>query len=147
EIYSFDLEPGLLSGLYQGLWEERHLVALNDVPPLLLRAIIDVEDQRFYEHHGIDMAGGLRAVWINMRSGHLVQGGSTLTQQLMKNFFLTDERSMRRKLTEALMALAVERRFSKQDILENYINEIYLGQRGAQGIYGVWEASRFYFAK
>jgi len=147
EIYSIDLEPELISGLYQGVWEERHLVSLDEVPPLLLRAIIDVEDQHFYKHHGIDGFGVMRALWINLRSGHVVQGGSTLTQQLMKNFFLTNERSAKRKLREALMALIVERRFSKQEILENYINEIYLGQKGAQGIYGLWEASRFYFSK
>jgi len=147
ELYTIDLEPELISGLYQGVWEERHLVTLEDVPPLLLRAIIDVEDQHFYEHHGIDVTGVLRALWIDLTHGEIVQGGSTLTQQLMKNFFLTDERSMRRKVSEAGMALVVEYRFSKQEILENYINEIYLGQKGAQGIYGVWEASRFYFAK
>ncbi len=147
EVYAIELEPELLSGLYQGAWEERRLVTLEGVSPLLLRAIIAVEDQRFYEHHGIDVSGIVRAVWVNLRSGHLVQGGSTLTQQLMKNFFLTDERSLKRKLREALMALIVERRFSKQEILENYVNEIYLGQKGAQGIYGVWEAARFYFAK
>jgi penicillin-binding protein 1B len=146
DLYAIELEPELLSGLYQGAWEERHLVTLDEVPPLLLRAIIDVEDQHFYEHHGIDLRGIARASWVNLRSGHTVQGGSTLTQQLMKNFFLTDERSIKRKLREALMALIVERRFTKQEILENYINEIYLGQKGAQGIYGVWEASRFYFA-
>jgi penicillin-binding protein 1B len=86
-------------------------------------------------------------MWVNLRSGHLAQGGSTLTQQLMKNFFLTEERTLRRKLTEAAMALVVERRFSKQEILENYLNEIYLGQRGSQAIHGVWEAADFYFAK
>jgi len=147
ELYTIELDPALISGLYQGVWEERRLVALNEVPPLLLRAIIDVEDQHFYEHHGIDVSGIARALWVDLRSGHILQGGSTLTQQLMKNFFLTDERNLKRKLTEALMALIVEHRFSKQEILENYINEIYLGQKGAQGIYGVWEASRFYFAK
>lgn len=147
ELFAIELEPALLSGLYQGAWEERHLVSLGEVPPLLLRAIIDVEDQHFYEHHGIDVNGVARALFVNLRSGHTVQGGSTLTQQLMKNFFLTDERSMRRKVREALMALIVERRFTKQEILENYVNEIYFGQKGAQGIYGVWEASRFYFAK
>jgi len=146
DLYAIELEPELLSGLYQGAWEERHLVTLDEVPPLLLRAIIDVEDQHFYDHHGIDVRGIVRALWVNLRSGHTVQGGSTLTQQLMKNFFLTDERNIKRKLREALMALIVERRFTKREILENYINEIYLGQKGAQGIYGVWEASRFYFA-
>jgi len=147
EIYALELEPKLISGLFRDVWEERHLVALPDVPPLLLRAIIDVEDQRFYSHPGIDFFGVARALLVNVRSGETVQGGSTLTQQLMKNFFLSDERTLRRKVREAGMALVVERRFTKEQILENYINEIYLGQRGAQGIYGVWEASHFYFAK
>ena len=146
-LHTLEIEPELLSGVYDAVWEERRLVTLSEVPPLLLRAIIDVEDQRFYRHHGIDLSGIARALWVNLRSRRTVQGGSTLTQQLMKNFFLTAERSIERKLTEALMALIVERRFSKDEILENYINQIYLGQKGAQGVYGVWEASRFYFAK
>jgi penicillin-binding protein 1B len=82
-----------------------------------------------------------------LTSGGIVQGGSTLTQQLMKNFFLGDERTFKRKVKEALMALIAERKYSKEEILENYLNEIYLGQRGAQGIFGVWEAARFYFSK
>jgi penicillin-binding protein 1B len=147
ELYSIELEPKLLSGLFRNVWEERRLVQLDEVPPLLLRAVIDVEDQHFYSHHGIDLSGVARALFVNLRSGETVQGGSTLTQQLMKNFFLSDERTLSRKLREAGMALVVEHRFSKEQILQNYINEIYLGQRGAQGIYGVWEASRFYFAK
>ncbi len=146
ELYAVELDPELISGLYAGVWQERRLVTLDAVPPLLLRAIIDVEDQHFYEHHGIDVSGVFRALWVDLRRGHIVQGGSTLTQQLMKNFFLTDERSIKRKLREALMAIIVERRFSKEEILTNYINEIYLGQKGAQGIYGVSEAARFYFA-
>jgi len=147
ELFTLELDPELISGLYEGIWEERHLVTLDQVSPMLLRGIIDVEDQRFYDHHGIDYAGILRALWVDLRNRRMEQGGSTLTQQLMKNFFLTDERSLKRKLSEALMAVIVERRFSKQEILANYINEIYLGQKGAQGIYGVWEASRFYFGK
>lgn len=147
ELYTLELDPELISGLYLGIWEERHLVSLDQVPPLLLRGIIDVEDQHFYDHHGIDLGGIVRALWVDLRSRRLEQGGSTLTQQLMKNFFLTDERSLKRKLSEALMAMIVERRFSKQEILTNYVNEIYLGQKGAQGIYGVWEAARFYFGK
>ena len=141
-----DLEPPVLGGLYQGDWEERRLVTLDDVPPVLVQAILTTEDRRFYDHHGVDVTGIARAMWVNLRRGHLAQGGSTLTQQLMKNFFLTEERTLRRKLTEAAMALVVERRFSKQEILENYLNEIYLGQRGSQAIHGVWEAARFYFA-
>jgi penicillin-binding protein 1B len=147
ESYSLELEPKLIGGLYRDVWEERRVVTLDEVPPLLLRAIIDVEDQRFYSHHGIDLLGVARAAVVNVRRGGLVQGGSTLTQQLMKNFFLSDERTWGRKLREAGMAVIVEQRFSKEEILENYINEIYLGQRGAQGVFGVWEASRFYFAK
>jgi penicillin-binding protein 1B len=84
----------------------------------------------------------MRAMWVNFRSGAVVQGGSTLTQQLVKNFFLGSERTMSRKLKEAFMALIVERNYSKNEILENYLNEIYLGQKGSQGIYGVWEASQ-----
>jgi penicillin-binding protein 1B len=147
ELFALELEPKLISGLFRDVWEERRVVTLDEVPPLLLRAIIDVEDRRFYSHAGIDVVSIGRAFVVNLRSGETVQGGSTLTQQLMKNFFLTDERTMQRKLREAAMALIVERRFSKEQILQNYINEIYLGQRGAQGIYGVWEASGFYFAK
>src|SRR5262249_45289690 len=105
------------------------------------------EDQRFFEHRGVDPRGIARAIWVNLTSGRVVQGGSTLTQQLMKNFFLTEERSLGRKLREAVMAVVAERRYSKRQILENYLNEIYLGQNGAQGVFGVWEASRFYFRK
>ena len=110
-------------------------------------AILAIEDERFYHHHGIDPVSIVRATWVNLRSGGVVQGGSTLTQQLMKNFFLTDERKYSRKIKEAIMALIAERKYSKDEILENYLNEIYLGQRGSQGIFGVWEASQFYFSK
>lgn len=147
ESFSVELGGSLLSGLYKDVWEERHVVKLDQVSPMLLRAIIDVEDQRFYEHRGVDPIGVARAVWTNLHSGHLLQGGSTLTQQLMKNMFLTSERKWQRKLREAAMALIVEFRFSKEEILERYINEIYLGQRGIQGIFGVWQASHFYFSK
>lgn len=147
ELFNLELGGALISGLFKDVWEERRVVTLDEVSPLLLRAIIDVEDQRFYEHHGIDPVGIARAVVVNFRSGRTSQGGSTLTQQLMKNLFLSSERSVRRKLYEAAMALIVEYRFSKEEILERYINEIYLGQRGAQGVFGVWEASRFYFSK
>ncbi|HVN87909.1 MAG TPA: PBP1A family penicillin-binding protein [Candidatus Binatia bacterium] len=146
-LYTVEIEPELITGLYENVWEERHLVTLDDVPPLLPRAIMAVEDQHFYEHHGIDPMGIARALWVNLRSGQTVQGGSTLTQQLVKNFLLTPERSLERKLKEFAMALVVEHRYSKREILEAYLNEIYLGQRGAQGVYGVWEAAQFYFAK
>jgi len=147
ELFSLELEPELVTGLYDRIWEERRLVNLSDVPPLLVRAILAIEDERFYNHRGIDPVAILRASWANLRSGGVVQGGSTLTQQLMKNFFLGDERTLQRKIKEVLMALVAERKYSKEEILENYLNKIYLGQKGAQGIFGVWEAAQFYFFK
>ncbi|MCX8073001.1 MAG: PBP1A family penicillin-binding protein [Candidatus Binatia bacterium] len=147
ELPTLELEPALLSGLYAEEWEERRIVSVEEVPPLLVQAILDTEDRRFFEHRGIDVYGILRALWANLRAQRVVEGGSTLTQQLMKNFFLDDERTLRRKLQEAMMAFLIEREFSKEEILENYLNEIYLGQRGAQAIHGVWEASQFYFGK
>lgn len=147
ELFSLELEPELITGLYDRIWQERRVVRLAEVPPLVVKAVLAVEDERFYRHHGIDPVSVLRAVWVNLRSGGVVQGGSTLTQQLMKNFFLGDERTLERKGKEALMALIAERKYSKDEILENYLNEIYLGQKGSQGIFGVWEASQFYFSK
>jgi penicillin-binding protein 1B len=146
ERFSFQLEPEVITGLYDTVWEERRLVTLDRVPPLLVRAIITTEDQRFYSHHGIDFIGILRALLVNLRHRAIVQGGSTLTQQLVKNFFLTDERTVRRKLRELVLAPIVERRYTKAQILEAYLNEIYLGQHGLQGIFGVWEGAHFYFA-
>jgi penicillin-binding protein 1B len=147
DLFSLELEPELVTGLYDRIWQERRLVNLSEVPPLLARAILVIEDERFYRHRGIDPVAILRASWANLRSGGIVQGGSTLTQQLMKNFFLGDERTLRRKVKEVLMALVAERKYAKEEILENYLNEIYLGQKGAQGIFGVWEAAQFYFSK
>jgi penicillin-binding protein 1B len=147
EIFSLELEPELITGLYDRVWEERRVVTLGEVPPLIVKAVLAVEDERFYTHHGVDPASIVRAFWVNLRSGGVVQGGSTLTQQLMKNFFLSDERKLSRKIKEAIMALIAERKYTKKEILENYLNEIYLGQRGSQGIFGIWEAAQFYFSK
>jgi len=147
ELFSLELEPELVTGLYDRVWEERRLVKLAEAPPLLVPAILAIEDERFYSHRGIDPVAILRASWANLRSGGIVQGGSTLTQQLMKNFFLGDERTLHRKVKEVLMALVAEWKYSKEEILQNYLNEIYLGQKGAQGIFGVWEAAQFYFSK
>ncbi len=147
EIFDLELEPELVTGLYERIWKERRVIKLAEVPPILVNAILATEDERFFSHHGIDPIGILRAMWVNLHSMSFQQGGSTLTQQLVKNFFLTDERTLSRKIHEAMMALIAERKYSKQTILENYLNEIYLGQRGSQGIFGVWEAARFYFSK
>lgn len=147
ELFSLQLEPETVSGLFDTTFEARREVHLDALPPLLPRAVLVVEDRRFYEHHGIDPVGILRAAATNVRSGGVVQGGSTLTQQLIKNFFLSEERTLRRKATEAAMALLVERRYEKDEILDAYLNEIYLGQNGVQGVFGVWEAAQFYFAR
>ena len=147
DMFDLELEPELVTGLYERIWQERKLVKLADVPPLLVKSILAVEDERFYSHSGVDPIGILRAMWVNVRRMSFQQGGSTLTQQLMKNFFLTDERTLSRKIPEAIMALIAERKYSKETILENYLNEIYLGQRGSQGIFGVSQAAQFYFAK
>jgi penicillin-binding protein 1B len=146
-LYSIELEPEMLGAIFQGDWQQRRIVPLVEVPPAMIDAVLAAEDHRFYEHHGIDVVRTLKAAWIDFSAGHVVQGGSTLTQQLMKNFFLTSQRDWHRKVTEALMAFIVEGRYSKDEILENYLNDIYLGQRGQEGIYGIWEASQFYFSK
>lgn len=147
ELFSLELEPELITGLYDRIWQERRVVKLDEVPPLVVKSILAIEDERFYHHFGVDPIGILRAMFVNLRTFSFTQGGSTLTQQLMKNFFLTDERTLSRKIPEAVMAVIAERKYSKQTILENYLNEIYLGQRGSQGIFGVWEAAQFYFSK
>ena len=146
-LESIELEPEVVAGIFEKVWEERRVVRLAEVPATLVRAVLAAEDRRFFEHPGVDIRGVLRALFANVRSGRVVQGGSTLTQQLIKNFFLTEARTMRRKVTEAVMAVLAERRFSKLEILETYLNEIYLGQRGAKGIHGIWEGARFYFGK
>ncbi|MBV8450720.1 MAG: transglycosylase domain-containing protein, partial [Deltaproteobacteria bacterium] len=145
--YSAELEPELLGAIFQGSWEQRRLVPLPDIPPAFIDAVLAAEDHRFYEHHGIDLVRTARAAWVDLTAHHVLQGGSTLTQQLMKNFFLTSKRDWHRKVTEALMAYIAEKRYSKDEILELYLNDIYLGQRGQEGIYGVWEAAQFYFSR
>ncbi len=147
EIYSVELEPELITGLFELVWEERSLVSLAEVPEHTVGAVIAVEDHRFYEHFGLDFPSIARAVVANLEAGRIVQGASTLTQQLIKNFYLTPKRSFSRKAKEAVMALLLEIRYTKEQILEAYLNEIYFGQRGAQGVYGIGEAADFYFGK
>ena len=117
------------------------VLRIRDMPPSLPQALLAIEDRRFRQHFGIDPVGVLRAIWANMTAGDVVQGGSTLTQQLAKNLFLTPARSTRRKVQEALLALQLERRFSKDELLEIYLNRVYLGG----GAYGVDAASRLFF--
>ncbi len=147
ELVLAELEPELIAAFYDETWEERDLIRLDEVPFYLTDAIVAVEDARFYHHIGIDPTGIVRALWINLKKGAIVQGGSTLTQQLVKNFYLDQKRTLTRKFKEAIMAILLEIQYTKDEILEAYLNEIYMGQSGAMGIYGMGEAARFYFGK
>lgn len=138
------LDPLLIGGIYPAHNEDRALVRFDEIPPHLVKALIAIEDRQFYSHHGFSARGTARALWTIVRGGG-VQGGSTLTQQLVKNFFLTPERTLRRKFTEVIMAMLLELHYNKDEILEAYANEIYLGQDGNRSIHGFGLASHFYF--
>lgn len=141
------LEPEEVASIFGVNMEDRTVVALDDVPKKLIEAIILVEDERFFDHSGVDPMGIVRAMFVNVAAMRIVQGGSTLTQQLVKNFFLNPKKSFVRKFNEMLIAHRIEKTHTKAEILEAYLNEIYLGQRGASSVSGVEEASRLYFAK
>lgn len=141
------LDPLLIGSIYPAHNEDRVLVQLAEVPKLLIDGLIAIEDRKFYRHSGIDPRGIARAAYANLRNRGNIQGGSTLTQQLVKNFYLTADRTLRRKITEALMALLLEWHYAKPEILEAYLNEIYLGQDGNHGIHGFGLASQFYFGR
>ena len=139
------LEPMEIGSIYPAHGEDRVLVSLSEIPPLLGETLIAVEDKAFAHHHGFSLKGIARAMIANLKAGNVVQGGSTLTQQLVKNFYLTHERSLWRKFKEAIMAVLLEIHFSKADILEAYLNEVYLGQSGPRSIHGFGLASTHYF--
>ena len=145
EIDLLRLEPALVGSIYPAHNEDRVLVQRADLPDDLVKALLAVEDRRFFEHGGVDLRGIARALWANLKAGKAVQGGSTLTQQLVKNFILSPERSLWRKFNEALMALIVEARYDKDEILEAYANEIFLGQEGGRAIHGFGLGAYFYF--
>ncbi len=138
------LEPPLLAALASG--ERRRYVPLDMIPKRMVRAVLAIEDRRFYEHPGVDPIGAIGAMVRNLRGDKAyLAGGSTLTQQIVKNTFLTPEKTLKRKLSEQFIALVMERRLSKDQILELYLNEVVLGQRGPFEIHGVAEASRIFF--
>ena len=141
------VDPAEIARIFPAHREDRVLLRLDDVPAAFLAILLEVEDRRFYEHFGIDPLAILRAAWANLLAGRTVQGGSTLTQQLARNFFLSSERTLTRKLNEALIALLLERRYSKSELLEGYLNEVYLGQQGAHAIHGFGRAARYYFGR
>jgi len=142
-----EIEPEeimLFYGLERG---RRQLVSIKQVPEHVIHAVLAAEDSRFFQHWGIDPRGILRALITNLRHGSIRQGGSTITQQLAKNYFLTPGRNLARKFEEVLLAFTMELKYSKEDILEIYLNEIYLGQKGSVAINGIGEAAYFYFGK
>src|SRR6266851_10356930 len=147
DIGAATLEPEVLTNVGDRPGEAYRPVRLADVPPVLIQAVLAAEDHRFFDHTGVDMRGLLRAAWTNVRGGRVVQGGSTITQQLVKNRLLTPQRTFVRKLNEAWLSTVLEWRYSKPRILEAYLNEIYLGQRGALAVRGIGAASRSYFGK
>jgi penicillin-binding protein 1B len=141
------LEPVVIGGIYPSHNEDRLLVQLSEVPKSLQEMLIAVEDKDFYSHFGISLRGIGRALIANIKQGGISQGASTLTQQLIKNYYLSSERTLWRKAQEALMAMLLELHFTKDDILEGYINEIYLGQDGPRAIHGFGLASQYYFKR
>ena len=147
EIAVLRLDPQEIGSIFPAHGEDRLVLEPDQVPELLRQALVATEDHNFYRHHGIDPVAVLRATWVNLRSGSIKQGGSTLTQQLIKNYFLDNRRTFGRKFREAVMAVWLEALYDKEEILTAYINEIYLGQDGRRAIHGFGLASRFYFGR
>lgn len=145
EVFLLRLEPVQIGSIYPAHREDRVLVRYQDLPKTMVGGLLAAEDRDYFDHHGISIKGISRALVANIKAGRTVQGGSTLTQQLVKNFFLTRERSLKRKANEALMAIVLDHYYSKQEILEAYSNEIYLGQDGQRAIHGFGLAARYYF--
>ena len=141
------LDPARIGSFHPREHEDRILLERKELPDLLVKTLLAVEDHNFYRHPGLDPLAILRALIANTRAGQTVQGGSTLTQQLVKNFFLTNERTIGRKFNEALMALLLEARYGKEEILTAYANEIFLGQDGGRAVHGFGLASLFYFRR
>lgn len=147
ELALVRLEPVLIGGIYPLNNEDRDLIQLEDAPQTLLDSLIAIEDRDFYDHFGISAKGIARAMLVNIKAGAFVQGGSTLTQQLIKNFYLTSDRTLIRKLLEMPMAMLLELHYSKDEILEAYLNEVYLGQDGARAIHGFGLGAHYFFAQ
>jgi len=141
------LEPVVISGMRAGSRQVREWIPFERIPPMMVQILLAIEDHRFFSHFGIDPIAVGRALWVNATRGTVVQGGSTLTQQLAKNLYYSPKRTMRRKFQELMAAIVLECKYRKEDILESYLNEIYLGQAGSVSIYGIGEAAHRYFGK
>lgn len=148
DLGSAEIEPELITNLFDSAREKRRPVLYQDLPPTLVHAIMSAEDKRFLEHGGFDLVRIMGAAWADLRhSSNHYQGASTITMQVARTFFFSNERTWRRKIAEAMVALELEQRFTKQRIFELYANEVYLGNRGSFGIRGFSEASVAYFGK
>lgn len=146
-LHETHLDPSRIATLYGAEQEEREVVKLDELPPLLVSGLQAVEDRDFKHHWGIDVGAILRAAFANLRAGHVVQGASTLTQQLVRNLFLDRNRTFVRKFNEALLSVLIEAHYTKAQILDAYCNEVFLGQQGNQAVHGFAAASQFYFAR
>lgn len=144
---SFTLEPEPLSNDVSSKGGKREVLTFKEIPPVLVKAILAIEDRRFFDHSGVDISGLIRAALRNVSDERMSQGGSTITQQLIKNTYLSSEKTLGRKYAEAMLAISLEQRLSKDDIFALYCNEIYLGQRGAVSVRGVKGAAATYFGK
>ncbi len=147
EISLTRIEPLMIASIYPNHNEDRILLKREEIPPMLIDTLLAMEDRSYYDHFGINPKGILRALITNFKAGKNVQGGSTLTQQLIKNYFLTSEKTLERKIQEMFFAIVLDWRFDKDEILEAYVNEIYLSQDGDRAIHGFGLASEFFFGK
>src|ERR1043165_764365 len=146
-LESFTLEPEILSTDLSAKAGKREVLSYGEIPEVIVHAILAIEDRRFFEHSGVDLRGLGRAFLRNVGDEQMGQGGSTITQQLVKNTYLTPEKTLQRKYAEAMLAIALEQRLSKNDIFALYSNEIYLGQRGAVAVRGIKEAAEVFYGK
>ncbi|MGH9603194.1 MAG: transglycosylase domain-containing protein, partial [Terriglobales bacterium] len=145
---AYELEPLMVTSFFDTEQRtKRRLVSYDDIPKVLVDAVLAIEDRRFFDHGGVNFFRFAEAAWVNLREGKPSQGGSTLTMQISRGFFLTPEKTVKRKLTEILIAFQLEQRFSKKQLFELYANQVYMGQRGSFAIRGFGEASRSYFGK
>jgi len=147
-LEAYELEPQLVTALFEGQdRSKRELIKFQDIPPVLVNAVLAIEDRRFFQHSGVNYFRLLEAALVDLREGRHGQGGSTITMQLSRSFFLSPEKTVKRKLREMLIAVELEQKFSKQRIFEMYANQVYLGQRGSFTINGFGEAAHAYFNK
>lgn len=146
-VHLLRLEPQLIGGIYPSHNEDRELIQLSDLPNGFVETLLAVEDRAYYEHLGVSPTGIARAMFANIQAGRVVQGGSTLTQQLVKNFYLNADQTIWRKALEAPMALLLNSHYEKDEILEVYLNEVFLGQQGKRAIHGFGLGSWYYFGQ